>query len=205
MTTPVTFKTPTNDAEPLNCGCVVDDHRGQYMIDALANIADDLMGTNYASEVVEYRNIIDVGTDDDRIRAYESMSDMGTEILDQLNELTTGGYWLWDGDIYIVHDDDPDGPAFEGIDPDAWRAYVSEFGDHYATREGFDNNYIGTYASIVDIIAELDPETWAIMRDLAPMGTRMTFDYEQWSDDAGSNGTAIVQSGPNDYHVFNNR
>jgi hypothetical protein len=95
---------------PLEAGCWIDGHNGQYGIDRLASIFDDLVGTEvdgqtFGQFVQQLRTEIDRGND----RAGDTLGELYDELTDGLNDHTIGGYWEWiDGELFLVDNDDLD-------------------------------------------------------------------------------------------------
>lgn len=107
-----------NDAEP---GCYIAGHHGQYALDWLAELCEDFGLT--VSEVDDPRHwrraadAYDEGRYDDMAyasdsgtpravpseRCWECHVDAADALLEQLNDVTTGGYFTWqDGELFLV-------------------------------------------------------------------------------------------------------
>lgn len=95
---------------PLDAGCWIDGHHGQYGIDKLASIFDALVGTTtdgktFPEVVAGLRAEEDNGSD----RAGDILGDLWDELTDGLNDHTIGGYWEWiDGELFLTDNDDLD-------------------------------------------------------------------------------------------------
>lgn len=80
-------------------GCYVDGHRGQYAPDALAEIADSLLGTSLSLQAHVARQ------DDD----YDSIVEIADDAMDALNNATSGGVWGWvDGEVFLIDEEQID-------------------------------------------------------------------------------------------------
>lgn len=96
----ITVQPTAGEGSPitLEVGCYIDGHYGQYGADRLAEIADDLLGTDHAATMARYRAEGDEGDVD----AWEARRELTDEIVDALNSATSGGYWEWcDGEFYL--------------------------------------------------------------------------------------------------------
>lgn len=73
-------------------GCYVDSIHGTYGHKMMIELADSILGTNFAQRVEDWGDPDEVwGTMDAAEEA--------------LNAVTTGGYWIWtDGDYMLVED-----------------------------------------------------------------------------------------------------
>ena len=78
---------------PMSAGCYVDGHHGQYAVDGLAALADNLLGTSFLSNVLKARSSED----------WDALVDEGDRAMDALNDQTTGGYWEWcEGEVFLT-------------------------------------------------------------------------------------------------------
>lgn len=68
---------------------------------------------------------------------------------------------------------------------DAWKAYVSNVGEHYATEDGFTESYQGEYASPEDWAEQFLEDTGAISE--VPNNLRSYIDFSAYARDARLN------------------
>lgn len=122
----VTLKNNTTMVEE---GCYFDSHRGQYIIDAMAELCDGFVNvlshpTNYVDQVKQYRHVIDtesVFNDDGTYSsvhadACERLDGLYDEIENKLNDMLPDDCelsWGWnDGDFGLYrNNDDEDGES----------------------------------------------------------------------------------------------
>ncbi len=121
----VTLKDNTTMIEK---GCYLDSHRGQYIIDGMAELCDGFVNvlgypTNYVDQVKQYRHVIDtesVFNDDGTYssvysRACEGLDWLYDEIESKLNDMLPDDCelsWGWfDGDFGLYRNNDEDGES----------------------------------------------------------------------------------------------
>jgi hypothetical protein len=84
----------------VNGGCFVAGHHGQYAYDAIAGIADAILGTRHADTIATARRLDDPNLVD-------ILVDVADKAMEELNLATTGGSWDWsDGEIFLIDDAD---------------------------------------------------------------------------------------------------
>lgn len=89
-----------NGHGPLEPGCYVAGHHGQYALDAMAEMAEVEFGIQSQWDVRKARFIAEEG---DLITGWDIYHDTADNLLDELNEHTTGGYWQWeDGELFLI-------------------------------------------------------------------------------------------------------
>ncbi len=85
---------------------------------------------------------------------------------------------------------------------EAYAAYVSCFGAHYATPDGFEERYLGQHDSEEEYAAEY-VESTGILSDM-PDNLRCDFDYGAFARDMFINDVASVEADGGGIHVFCN-
>ena len=92
------------DLVPMETGCWIDGHWGQYGPDRLAEICDELTGSDFAEGMARLRAIGEESEGDRSALAWQEHSEMCDEIEAALNARTYGGSWSWydGGGFYLT-------------------------------------------------------------------------------------------------------
>lgn len=122
----VRYESTLGNVTPLEPGCYVDGHHGQYASERLADLFVMLDEGSYVSGV--WRDLMVKAYKHDHLDDVCSLDDA---IMDVLNEQTSGGVWSWvDGELFLEETDDEYGHLF-GDSDHCSRCYCERYEGHY--------------------------------------------------------------------------